>query len=47
VAGEEELTAILPKFFRQEAIERPALLEIKTPGAESASILREYFKNLK
>lgn len=46
VAAEEELIAVLPKFFQQQTIERPALLEIKTPGTESAIILREYFKTL-
>jgi len=46
VAKEEELTAMLPLFFQEQANDRPAILEIKTPGTESATILREYFKNL-
>ncbi len=46
VAEEEELTTVLPKFFQKQTINRPAILEIKTPGAESAAILREYFKKL-
>lgn len=46
VAEEEELTVALPKFFQKQVIDRPALLEIKTSGVESATILREYFKNI-
>ena len=47
VAEEKKLIRVLSKFFQKQAIDRPALLEIKTPNAESATILREYFKKLK
>ena len=46
VAEEEELTNVLTRFFQKQTIDRPALLEIKTPSEESAAILREYFKKL-
>lgn len=44
-SSEETLKEILPAFYAETG--QPALLEIFTPAAESAEVLRNYFKYLK
>jgi 2-succinyl-5-enolpyruvyl-6-hydroxy-3-cyclohexene-1-carboxylate synthase len=43
----EELSEQLPHFYKKQEKNRPAILEIKTPGRKNAKILRNYFKYLK
>jgi len=45
--NEEVLKKVIPEFFQMQPNNRPALLEIKTPGIESAKIWRDYFAFLK
>ncbi len=47
VENEESLKTTLTDFYKKQANNRPAILEIKTPNVESAEIWRAYYAYLK
>ncbi len=41
------LEQVLPKFYHSQRIDRPAILEIFTPGKKNAKVLKSYFNFLR
>lgn len=46
-SDQKELEEVLPQFYKPQANNRPAILEINTPNKKNADILKSYFEFLK
>jgi len=46
-ANQKELEETLQPFYKPQKENRPAILEIKTPGKKNSAILKSYFNYLK